>query len=339
MMTSVPIREATVAFVASLALTPLVRAAAVRWNLLDRPNARSSHEGVVPRGGGVAVVVAVILALWLGPGAFRAGGSAGHALLLGALALAVIGFWDDRRGLPAIVRLAAQVAVASVVVAVLGGFERVPLPSPVDLPLGSIGGGALAALWIVTVVNFFNFLDGIDGLATLQAVITAAAVAFATWDPLAAAAAAAVAGAAAGFLPYNWSRASIFLGDVGSYFLGFTLAALPLLAPPAARPRAVLLVALSLWLFLADAAWTLARRVRRGAPVHEAHREHLYQQLAMRWGHPRVAAAIGLGSAALTAGAWWAWVRGDAASAWVALAAAALAFAAEWAVVNSKKTA
>jgi UDP-N-acetylmuramyl pentapeptide phosphotransferase/UDP-N-acetylglucosamine-1-phosphate transferase len=191
----------------------------------------------------------------------------------------------------------------------------------------------------VAVVNFFNFLDGIDGLATSQALVTAGGVALAAWDPVAGLLAAAVAGAAAGFLPYNWSRASIFLGDVGSYFLGYTLATLPLAASTALRPRAVLFVALSLWLFLADAAWTLAQRASRGARWYEAHREHLYQQLAARWGHSRVAAAIGLGSAALTAGALWAWRRGDAASAWAVLALAVLAFAAEWALVRTGGTA
>ncbi len=101
-----------------------------------------------------------------------------------------------------------------------------------------------------------------------------------------------MAGAAAGFLPFNWSPASIFLGDVGSYFLGGLLAALPLTAAPEARSSAVLLVALSLWLFLADASFTLARRAGRGARVWEAHREHLYQHLAVRFGHrPRHAGA------------------------------------------------
>jgi Fuc2NAc and GlcNAc transferase len=341
----VPFREMAVAFVIALALTPAFRAAARRWGLLDRPNARSSHRHVVPRGGGAAIVVAVLIALrlaGLGTGEARDGAL---PLVLGAVALAAIGLWDDRHGLPAFGRLAAQLLVGSAVVASLGGLERLPLPAPLDAPLGAVAGGAVAVVWIVTVVNFFNFLDGIDGLAAVQAVVTAAGVALVGWDPLAVLLAAALAGATAGFLPYNWSRASVFLGDVGSYFLGYTLATLPLAAPPASRPQAVLFVALSLWLFLADAVWTLGRRVSRGSRWYEAHREHLYQRLAVRWGHGRVAAAIGLGSAALTAGASWAWRRGDAASAWAVLALAALAFATElavvrtWAVVRTGRTA
>jgi Fuc2NAc and GlcNAc transferase len=336
---STPLTCLLAALLLSAALTPLFRAAAARWGLLDRPNARSSHQRVVPRGGGAAIVVAVLVALRL---AGLGTGEAQHGalpLVLGAVALAVVGLWDDRHGLPALARLAAQLVVAGAVVASLGGLERLPLPAPLDAPLGPVAGDALAVLWIVGVVNFFNFLDGIDGLATAQAVVTAAGVALAAWDPVALLLAAAVAGGAAGFLPYNWSRASVFLGDVGSYFLGYTLATLPLAAAPASRSRAVLFVALSLWLFLADAAWTLVQRARRGARWYEAHREHLYQQLALRWGHARVAAAIGLGSAALTGAALWAWGRADAGPAWAVLALAVLAFAAEWAAVRSWRTA
>jgi Fuc2NAc and GlcNAc transferase len=332
-----PLSSLLTAFVASLVTTPLVRSAAVRWGLLDRPNARSSHQLVVPRGGGVAIVAAVLLALGLAPTPVGARPSA-VVPLLGGLALALVGFWDDRRGLTATARLAAQVAVAGAAVSVLGGPARLPFPPPLDLPISPLVGGALALLWVVAVVNFFNFLDGIDGLAAVQAIVTAVGVALIGWDPLAVLIAAGLAGATAGFLPYNWSRASIFLGDVGSYFLGYTLATLPLVAPPALQPQAVLFVALSLCLFLADATWTLVRRAIRGARWYEAHREHLYQQLARRWGHARVAAAIGLGSAALTAAAAWAFGRPDAWPTWAVLALAVLAFAAEWVVVRSERT-
>jgi UDP-N-acetylmuramyl pentapeptide phosphotransferase/UDP-N-acetylglucosamine-1-phosphate transferase len=333
----VPIREVAVAFALSLALTPAFRAAARRGGLVDRPNARSSHERLVPRGGGAAIVAATLLALWLGRGAWS-GQPGAVGILLGAGVLASIGFWDDRRGLSPFVRLAVQVAVASGVVWLVGGIERLPLPAPLDLPLGPAAGAA-TVVWLVGVVNFFNFLDGIDGLATVQAVVTAAGVALAGWDPLAALLGAAVAGAAAGFLPFNWSPASVFLGDVGSYFLGYTLAALPLSAPPGSRSQAVLFVALSLWLFLADAAWTLARRARRGARWYEAHREHIYQQLALRQGHSRVAASIGLGSLALTAGALAARRSGEPLWTWAVLALAVALFGGQWALARSGRAA
>ena len=149
-----------------------------------------------------------------------------------------------------------------------------------------------------------------------------------------------MAGAAAGFLPYNWSRASIFLGDVGSYFLGYTLATLPLAASTALRPRAVLFVALSLWLFLADAAWTLAQRAGRGARWYEAHREHLYQQLAAALGPPPGGGSDrpGLGGVD-RGGVVGVEARGRGVGVGSSRPRRSLAFAAEWALVRSGRTA
>ena len=107
-------------------------------------------------------------------------------------------------------------------------------PPPLDLQLGPAG-TVVAVVWILAVVNFYNFLDGIDGLAGLQGVITGAGIVLAGWDPLASVLATAVAAGCAGFLVFNWHPARIFLGDVGSGFLGYTFAALPLLAPPETR--------------------------------------------------------------------------------------------------------
>jgi UDP-N-acetylmuramyl pentapeptide phosphotransferase/UDP-N-acetylglucosamine-1-phosphate transferase len=319
------------ALAASLALTPLVRGVARRWGLLDHPNARSSHRQVVPRGGGLAVAVATLTAI----AAIAAGwppGATGQ-VLLGSVVLAALGLWDDRRGLPPLARLGAQLVVAGVVVGSLGGLERLPLPAPLDVPLGALG-SPVAVLWIVAVVNFFNFLDGIDGIAASQAAITAAGIALAAWDPAVSLVAAAAAGAALGFLPFNWSPASLFLGDVGSYFLGYTLAALPLAAPQASRSRAVLFVALSLWLFLADAAWTLARRAVRGERWYQAHREHLYQALALRRGHAVVTAGVAAGAVALTVLALAGWERPEPAWAWAGMGLAVVLFSVEWVVAR-----
>jgi Fuc2NAc and GlcNAc transferase len=216
-----------------------------------------------------------------------------------------------------------------------GGLSRLPLPPPLDVALGG-SGLVLAILWMVAVVNFYNFLDGIDGLAALQGVITGLGIAIAGWHPIATAAGVALCGACIGFLVFNWSPARVFLGDVGSGLLGFAFASLPFLAPPSERPRAVLFVALSLWLFLADAAWTLARRAARGARLSEPHREHVYQRLVARGlGHAPVAAALGVGSAALTALALLAWREGGA-WAWTALAAASVLFALELLALKSR---
>jgi UDP-N-acetylmuramyl pentapeptide phosphotransferase/UDP-N-acetylglucosamine-1-phosphate transferase len=325
---------ALVAFAVALAATPAVRFAAVRSGLLDVPGPRSSHARATPRGGGLAVAAALVAALlFLAPG--REGPEV-PALLLAAGAVALLGLLDDRFSLPAAWRLVLQSVAAAALVAAAGGFDRLPLPAPLDAPLGPLGGPA-AVVWILAVVNFYNFLDGIDGLAALQGALTGLGIALAGWDPFASFLGAALAGGCAAFLVFNWSPARIFLGDVGSLLLGFSFAALPLLAPPAARPRAVAFVALSLWLFLADAAFTLVRRFARGARWDEAHREHLYQRLVAAGAtHRAVALAIGAGSALLTAAALLAWRR-DGALEVAAAALAASLFAAEWIAVRARE--
>jgi len=289
------------AFVATLVATPLVRSVAPRLGLLDHPNARSSHQTATPRTGGVSILLGLGAALMLLLPGLKGERGDLEALLAGGLLVWVIGLADDRLGLPPWPRLAGQVLAAGVVISATGGLERVPLPAPLDGPLGGLG-APIALLWIVAVVNFYNFMDGIDGLAGIQGVITAGALAlaFAREDPLVSAVAAALAGGCAAFLVYNWAPASVFLGDAGSGLLGFTMASLPLLAPRGRKSEAVMLIAASLTLFLADATSCLLRRAARGARF-EAHREHLYQRwVAGGVGHGRVALILGFGALALT---------------------------------------
>ena len=165
-----------------------------------------------------------------------------------AFALALVGLWDDIRTLDVWPRLAAQTLAAVFIVTMIGGLERLPLPPPMDLPLGRAG-DAIAAVWLVGVTNFFNFMDGVDGLAGGQAVISLAVLAWALWPDAAAGLAIIVVAATAAFLIRNWWPARIFLGDVGSAFLGFLLAGLPFVAPAGNRPRLVFVVAISLSLF------------------------------------------------------------------------------------------
>jgi len=252
----------------------------------------------------------------------------------GAALVALVGLLDDRYRLPPLVRLAAHLAAAGLLVAVAGPLVRLPLPSPLDVPLGPAG-APLAILWIVVVINFYNFMDGLDGLAAVQALITGGALALAGADPLCGVLGAAIAGGSAGFLPFNWAPARIFLGDVGSGLLGYTLAAIPFLAPPETRDGVVLLVGTSLWLFLADPTVCLLRRLARGGRWYEAHREHFYQRWANAGaGHARVTAWIAGGSALTTLGALFAFRNGPAALAWAALALGAILFAMERRVVQ-----
>lgn len=318
-----------VSLAAALVGTPLFLRAARRFGLLDRPNARSGHTGVTPRGGGVVVLAAAALSLAVAASG-RGGSRADAILLAGAVLMALVGLLDDRVALAVAPKMGLQLAIAAAVVWASGaGIERFPLPAPLDVELGRWG-LLLAVLWIVGAVNFYNFLDGIDGLAALQGAITGAGIALAAWSPMASAAGAALAGACLGFLVFNWSPARIFLGDAGSALLGYAFAALPLMAPAAVRPGAVFFAGLSLWLFLADAAWTIGRRMALGQDVLAAHREHVYQRLVDGGlSHREVALGVGLGSAVLTAMALAAWWSARPPLAWLALALAVAAFAVE----------
>jgi UDP-N-acetylmuramyl pentapeptide phosphotransferase/UDP-N-acetylglucosamine-1-phosphate transferase len=245
--------------------------------ILDCPNERSSHQVPTPRGGGIAVIGSTLLA-WVVFARTESMPSGVFGIVLGAVLLAAVSWFDDLRGLSPIVRLLAQAAAVAVGILVL--------PGPRDLfYLAAIG---LVWIWWI---NLFNFMDGIDGLAgTEAAAIGASLLLFAGVgagaDPALRTLAAVVTGAAIGFLVWNWSPARIFLGDIGSVPLGYVLGFL--LLDLAARGRWTIAVILPLY-FLADATITLVRRLLRGERVWQAHREHFYQHAVRRGlGHAAV---------------------------------------------------
>jgi len=256
--------------------TWLARGYALRRQLLDHPGDRRSHQVATPRGGGMAIVFALLAAgLWAmewSPSArpWLAGVMAGLALVAG------IGWWDDHRPLSARLRLAVH-AVASLWLGWL-----------VWRASGEAWMGALTALAAVVLINVWNFMDGINGLAASQAALAAAA--FACWlpEPWSWAGWALAAGCL-GFLPFNFPRARIFLGDGGSGALGYALAALFGLC--LARGGSPWSLWLPLGTFLVDAGFTLAARMLSGQRWWEPHAQHVYQALARRFGHAVVTLA------------------------------------------------
>jgi UDP-N-acetylmuramyl pentapeptide phosphotransferase/UDP-N-acetylglucosamine-1-phosphate transferase len=263
-----------VAFAVSAVVAQLLFAFAPRLGLIDAPGRRSSHSNPTPRGAGLGIAAGVLAGsafLGLGRGALE--------LLLAAALVAFLGLADDRRPLSAGFKLAALGVVSAALVTVQGSFERLPLPSPLDVPLGAAA-APFTILWIVAVTNFFNFMDGLDGLAAGQVVLSGL-VAWTTSESADAATLGALAAAAAvAILPSNWSPARFFLGDAGSLFAGFLLATLPLLAPAHGSAAAAVVTETALGVFLLDPIVTLVRRARRGAPLFAGHREHAYQRLA-----------------------------------------------------------
>jgi Fuc2NAc and GlcNAc transferase len=275
------------AFAASALLTGLVRRYALARAVLDIPNERSLHTVPTPRGGGLAIVVVVGLvhaACVVGGLLPLASGSAwgGAALLLAAL-----GWADDRRPLPARTRLFIQVALAFVALAVITGAS----PAGALWQAVAVVFGGVAFVWFV---NLYNFMDGADGLAAIQATVAAGALgmlAAIDGDTGVAAVALALAGASAGFLRWNRAPARIFLGDVGSYFLGgyLGLLACHLLAGGDAVWHWLILLAP----FITDASLTLVRRILAGERWWAAHRTHAYQQLVTAgWSHKKLARAF-----------------------------------------------
>jgi Fuc2NAc and GlcNAc transferase len=208
--------------------------------------------------------------------------------------VALVGLADDRRSLSAATRLTVHFAAALWALSWLGGLP----PVRVGTQLVSFGwtGYVLGAFGIVWALNLFNFMDGVDGIAASEAIFVALAGALltASLTDLAGVGFTAVmfAAACAGFLLWNWPPASIFLGDVGSGYLGYVIV---VLAVAASRHNPV---ALWIWLilggaFFVDATMTLVRRLLRGERVSEAHRSHAYQWLARRWdSHSKVTGVI-----------------------------------------------
>jgi UDP-N-acetylmuramyl pentapeptide phosphotransferase/UDP-N-acetylglucosamine-1-phosphate transferase len=254
---------------ATRALIPILR----RRGVLDLPNERSSHAFATPRGGGIAVTGAVLLA-WL---ALAIAGRAPPlviAAVLGTLALAVVSWIDDLYNLSPVLRLPAHaLAVAIVLVALPPTDNRLQAWLGPELYVAAAG---LAWVWWV---NLFNFMDGIDGLAAGEAAaIGLGLLLFAGLgvgvDPQLAWLAAAILGAALGFLVWNWPPARIFLGDVGSTTLGYLTGFLLLGVAFRGYWRVALILPLY---FVADATITLGRRLWRGERFWRAHREHFYQ--------------------------------------------------------------
>lgn len=272
----------------SLVVTRIVELAARRRRLLDIPNERSSHDTPTPRLGGLGIIAGTVTALALS-GAIADPRVA--SVLVGAAFAAAVGLIDDVSPISVRNKLAGQIAPAIGVVILLN-------PALAILPQWA--SWAVAVAWIVAVCNVVNFMDGTDGLvAAYVSVVGMALGLFMGGSPLFVA----LAAGCLGFLAWNRAPASIFMGDTGSQFIGFMLGA-GLLVWDGGAP--LLLGVMILAPLLADTTLTLLRRIVAGRDVFAAHREHLYQRLADRWGHAVVSVAYA-SAGALCAAAAYAW--------------------------------
>ena len=216
------------------AAAPLAARAGRRWRVLDEPDHRKRHPAAVPRVGGAAVMLgfaAGCLAAFR-MGAFDAAGRPGGTFVVATAVVFAVGLLEDVRGCPVSLRLLAQSAAAGLVVA--AGYPIAAISTPFGtVDFGVPAGSVLAFVWLVGITNAINLMDGLDGLAGgVSSIIAGSLAVFAAvqGDPASIAVAAGLCGACAGFLPWNWRPARLFLGDSGALTIGFVLAWLSLTA-------------------------------------------------------------------------------------------------------------
>lgn len=236
--------------------------------LMDLPGERRSHHVSTPRGGGVGIVVSQLLGCAIAVFLFPSSLVAVVVFAAGLLMVAGIGWWDDHRALPALPRLCVHLLAAGL----LGGL--------VWMGTGSLLKALFCTGLAVSLINIWNFMDGINGLAATQAILVGVGAAVLLPLPYSLAGWVFAAGCA-GFLPFNFPRARIFMGDVGSGALGYLVAALLALGLSTTDTAPVLWLVLPA-VFCIDAGLTLLSRMMKGEPWMQAHTQHLYQWFVKR---------------------------------------------------------
>jgi UDP-N-acetylmuramyl pentapeptide phosphotransferase/UDP-N-acetylglucosamine-1-phosphate transferase len=265
--------------------------------VMDTPEARKAHDRPTPKGGGVGIVITFLVGIAV-LYRFAEFARLANPYFLGVIeasvAIAVVAFLDDLFDWPFIVKLGAQVLAAGV--AVSSGLYVTDFRIPYHGALSLAGIGIPATLvWILFTTNAMNFIDGLNGLASGVALIACLFIVFIAeqhggW--FAYAASGLLAAGLAGFLPFNFPKARIFMGDVGSQFCGFMLAVLAIVASRFDGVElSFLLMPLLLSGVLFDVAFTLVRRALQGESVTQPHRGHLYQ-VAQRSGVPAVTVTL-----------------------------------------------
>ncbi|MBN5150856.1 glycosyltransferase family 4 protein [Stenotrophomonas maltophilia] len=259
----------------SALLTWAARGYALRRQLMDQPGERRSHSVATPRGGGIAIVISLLVTAGV---AMLAWPEATPSLLVASLGLVLvagIGWWDDHKPLPAMRRLLVHFIAA----ALLAGLVKVNG--------GSWLLATLVLLFTASLINIWNFMDGINGIAASQAVVAMLGLAPVLPWPYSLAAVA-LGLACLGFLPFNFPRARIFMGDVGSGALGYAVAAVLALASVRTDINWILLL-VPVSPFLVDAGFTLLARIISGQRWMEPHNQHVYQRAVQAGAsHPQV---------------------------------------------------
>ncbi len=290
LLISITIFVLALVLASSYALTLWVIKNAEDLGLIDIPNIRSSHSTPTPRGGGAVFTITFYFGLLLLFAFGVVGGDWMLALIIGGPLVAIIGFLDDRKSLPAGVRLIVHLVAAVATYAIISKMFSYQMEISF-LPSNQILLSVFCILYVMWMVNLYNFMDGIDGMAGTQGVIAAlfsAGLSFWQGGPALGAIYLLLAASVAGFLFHNWSPAKIFMGDCGAYFLGFAFAALALISKVYAG-HSIHAHMILLGVFICDATYTLLLRLVQGKRVYQAHRDHAFQHAVQRgFSHRRV---------------------------------------------------
>jgi UDP-GlcNAc:undecaprenyl-phosphate GlcNAc-1-phosphate transferase len=286
---------------ASLILTPLMRRLCERYRLVDEPqDDRRVHLKAVPRLGGIAIFLSLLIPLSI---LLPLNNLLTHTLppdrrgiivfLVCGFLVLMLGVYDDLSGANAKVKFAGLTSVAALFYVLGGRIVTLSIPFVGSVTLHPILGFLLTLIWIVGIANAFNLIDGVDGLASGSALFSSLvllSVALIQARPVVAVIALALTGALAGFLRYNFNPASIFLGDSGSLFVGFSLAALSLQgSQKSSTAVAVAIPILAFGLPVVDTGVSIARRFLSGKPLFQGDREHIHHMLLERgWSQRRV---------------------------------------------------
>lgn len=279
-------------FLAAVLFTAALKNLALRLRFLDRPGARSAHSNPTPFGGGIVIV---ILFLAVSAYAYNQNQIPGREFLAlaGALLVALTGLVDDLADLDIHWRVPIQFLAAIWVVWCLGDVPAIDFG--VFLLSSGLLLNVLAVLALVWLLNLYNFMDGIDGIAASELLfVSLMSLLFAIkgGDEVVTLLTATLLSAGAGFLVWNWPPAKIFMGDVGSLFIGFTLGILALLTMHSGSMTVWTWVIL-LGIFIVDATLTLARRFAGKQKWYEGHASHAYQNAARQWrSHARVTITV-----------------------------------------------
>lgn len=276
-----------IVFISSWLLTCGIKYAAVRFNMMDVPNGRSSHSMATPRGGGLSFIVVFLIGMIYFAHNQDMSKEALFSIIVPGFIIALVGFIDDLGHIPAKYRLMGHLVAGILALFFMHGAPSIHIYAW-DIPTG-FALNTLFVLYVAWMINLYNFMDGINGLAGIEAISVCFSMAFIyaslsqsqlVTQPL-------LLGAGVlGFFFWNFPNAKIFMGDAGSGFLGFTLSFLSILSI-GHDSRFFFAWLILLGVFLVDSSYTLLFRLWRGDKIYQAHKSHAYQQAALKYSSHR----------------------------------------------------